>query len=77
MYYSYLHHDKKYSVLTLLAAFLSVPVVFGEFCASVWIVDATLPPKLCLFRDYCLACEFAVASYVFSMGSVLIFQTVM
>lgn len=29
LYYNYLHHDRKYSVLTLLAAFLSVPVVFG------------------------------------------------
>lgn len=27
--YRYLHHEKKYSVLTLLAGFLSVPVVFG------------------------------------------------
>eukprot|EP00208_Stichococcus_sp_RCC1054_P005065 CAMPEP_0206148568 /NCGR_PEP_ID=MMETSP1473-20131121/37011_1 /ASSEMBLY_ACC=CAM_ASM_001109 /TAXON_ID=1461547 /ORGANISM="Stichococcus sp, Strain RCC1054" /LENGTH=232 /DNA_ID=CAMNT_0053545947 /DNA_START=193 /DNA_END=891 /DNA_ORIENTATION=- len=34
-YYKYLHNEKKYSVLTLLAAFLSVPVLFGllSICA--------------------------------------------
>ncbi len=28
-YYKYLHKEKKYSVLTLLVAFLSMPVLFG------------------------------------------------
>lgn len=64
MYYSYLHHDKKYSVLTLLAAFLSVPVVFGElYCFNV-IIDAALPLfTLHCVRKHCLAVEFAVASH--------------
>lgn len=38
MYYRYLHHDRKYSVLTLLVAFLSVPVIFGVL--TICLLDA-------------------------------------
>lgn len=43
-YYRYLHHDRKYGILTLLAAFLTVPVVFGllTICALDVLFSSTL-----------------------------------
>lgn len=37
-YYKYLHHEKGFGVLTLLAGFLSLPIMFGV--ASICLLDA-------------------------------------
>ena len=46
--YKYLHHEKKFGVLTLLAGFLSLPIMFGKhklavdmrLCAAACITDS-------------------------------------
>jgi hypothetical protein len=48
--YKYLHHEKKFGVLTLLAGFLSLPIMFGKpqtavcmrLCAAAFTDDASI-----------------------------------
>ena len=42
--YKYLHHEKKFGVLTLLAGFLSLPIMFGksEMAVGMRLCDAAV-----------------------------------